>query len=66
MRNRISREQFIKDNFVICECGYWNNKRAVDWYGDCVCCKKVLNDKAYFKYRLRTLTRSYKIYSSVR
>ena len=50
MKKRISREQFMKDNFVVCQCGYCNNKRAVDYFGDCICCKRVLNPQAYFRY----------------
>lgn len=52
MKKRIDREQWIKDNFIICDCGYCNNKRRVDFYGNCICCGRILNDKAWFKHNM--------------
>lgn len=49
---RINREQFMKDNFVICDCGYCNNKRAIDFYGNCKNCNKIINEKAWFKFNM--------------
>lgn len=49
---RGNKEDWLNKNFVICDCGYCNNKRAVDYFGDCICCHKVLNERAYFKHQL--------------
>lgn len=47
------REKWLDENFVICECGYHNHKEPVNFYGICCKCKKVLNERAYFRYMLK-------------
>lgn len=63
---RIKREEFIAEKFITCSCGYNNHKQAVDTYGRCNMCDKILNERAYFKYRLRFITKSYRICNGVR
>ena len=46
---RKSREEFIKSKFVVCSCGYNNNIKNIKIYGTCLKCKKILDNKAYFK-----------------
>lgn len=55
---RMEKGEFIKENFITCECGYNNYKQAIDTYGTCCRCKKVLNARAYFRYQLKKATRS--------
>lgn len=48
---RIEREEFNKQ-FIICECGYHNPKENIKKYGACKGCKKVLDEKAKYKYEM--------------
>lgn len=48
----MDRKKWLEENFVVCQCGYFNNKRAVDFYGNCICCGRILNDRAWFKRKL--------------
>lgn len=48
-----STEEFIKHNFVVCKCGYNNKIEYVNYYGSCLRCGKILNEKAYFKKKLK-------------
>lgn len=63
---RMEKGEFMKTNFVVCECGYDNQKNSIDTFGTCLKCGKILNERAYFKYNMRKLTRSWKIYNSIR
>ena len=63
---RVKKEEFIKENFITCECGYNNHKLAVDTYGKCNLCGKILNGRAYFKYKLRGTTKSYRVCNGIR
>lgn len=50
---------FIEENFVVCDkCGYNNRKGRIDNFGFCLCCKKILDEKAYLKYKLRMANKS--------
>ena len=40
----------IWKDIVVCECGYCNKKYNVEYYGTCTRCKKILDEKAKFKY----------------
>lgn len=47
-------EEFIKDNFTICPCcGYYNKKEYFNNYGTCLNCGKILNQKKYFERKLK-------------
>lgn len=46
-------KKFIEEHFITCECGYFNKKGRIDNYGFCLRCGKVLDEKAYLKYRVR-------------
>lgn len=37
---------------IKCECGYQNKKHNVEIYGTCTRCRKVLDEKAKFKYEM--------------
>ena len=37
---------------IKCECGYQNHKEAIDIFGTCKGCGKVLNEKAKYKYEM--------------
>lgn len=42
-----------KLNLIVCdECGYGNNPDFVKYSGVCHGCKKILDDKAYFKQQM--------------
>lgn len=44
---------FIKEHFVTCECGYNNKKNRLQAFGTCLACGKILDEKAYFKRNIR-------------
>jgi len=46
-------EEFIKKNYIVCDCGYRNKIENVNKYGTCLYCKKVLNEKVFFLKKLR-------------
>lgn len=47
------KEEFMKKNFVTCECGYNNEKSRFYGYGLCLKCGKILDTKIYFKAEMR-------------
>lgn len=53
-----AHKKFIQDHFITCECGYNNRKGRIDNFGFCLCCKKILDEKAYLKYKLRMANKS--------
>lgn len=63
---RVKIEEFINKKFIVCSCGYNNHKQAIDTYGTCIRCNKILNERAYFKFNLRTLTKSWRVCNGVR
>ena len=47
-------DNFIKDNFVVCDkCGYNNRKGRFDNFGCCLRCGAILDKKIYFKRQMR-------------
>ena len=49
---------FIEENFVVCDkCGYNNKRGRLDNYGFCLRCNNVIDERAYFKYRLSRFKR---------
>ena len=50
--NKMSKEEFIENLYITCECGYRNLKENVKRYGTCKGCKKVLDEKAKMKYEM--------------
>lgn len=46
-------DEFIKNNYIVCSCGYRNKIENVNKYGTCLYCKKVLNEKVVFLNKLR-------------
>lgn len=55
-----NKEDFLEDTFITCECGYNNFKNSAELYGQCKRCNKIINDKAYFKYKLYKATHAWK------
>lgn len=48
-----SKEEFMKSiGSIRCECGYWNKYENIKRYGTCTRCNTVLDDKAYFQYKM--------------
>lgn len=41
-----------KEKLIKCECGYQNKKFNVQIYGTCTRCRKILDEKAYFKHEM--------------
>lgn len=41
-----------KEKHIICECGYQNKPFNVKIWGTCTRCRKILDEKAYFKYQM--------------
>lgn len=40
-------------NNVVCkECGYNNKKHYAKFFGTCLCCGNIIDDKAKFKYEM--------------
>ena len=54
------KEKWLKDNFLICGCGYHNKKEWTSYFGTCNRCRKVLDKKAYFKYEMNKRLRLWK------
>jgi len=44
-----NREEFMKKNYITCDCGYNNLKRRFYLYGKCLNCGKIIDKKIYFK-----------------
>ena len=44
-----NREEFMKRDFITCECGYNNAKERFHLYGKCLRCGKTIDKKIYFK-----------------
>ena len=40
-------KNFIKEKFIVCECGYHNSKERNNLYGTCLRCGKIIDKKAY-------------------
>lgn len=50
--NKMPIKDFMKENFITCECGYNNSKKNVRIYGRCLRCDKVLDEEANFNRQL--------------
>lgn len=48
-----THEEFMKKNFIRCSCGYTNKKENVEKYGTCTNCKKIIDNKCFFKRKLK-------------
>lgn len=49
-----------KEEFVVCECGYNNKLKNINFYGTCTCCGKILNEQAKFRYDMYKKLRLWK------
>lgn len=48
------QKEFIEEMFITCDkCGYNNKKGRLSIYGTCLCCGKILDKKAYLRYRIK-------------
>lgn len=45
--------KFVEEHFTTCECGYNNKKDRLEIYGTCLRCGKILNQKAYLRYKIK-------------
>ena len=49
-----SKHKFINDLFVTCDkCGYHNFKDRFQAFGTCLGCGKILDERIYFKAKLK-------------
>ena len=48
----MKKEHKELDNIKCPNCGYQNHKHFVQYSGQCHLCKKVLDEKAYFKQQM--------------
>ena len=40
------------DNVICKKCGYQNKKHYAKFFGTCLCCGNIIDDKAKFKYEM--------------
>lgn len=60
MKEPRNRSKWLEERIIICDCGYNNHKEAIDIYGSCIMCGKILDDRAYFRYQLKKKLKPWK------
>lgn len=52
------KEKWMQETFKICEyCGYNNPRERFEGFGTCLRCKKVLDEKVYFRAQMKKVSR---------
>ena len=52
-------QKFMADTFVVCdECGYNNPKERFEGFGTCLRCKKILDERVYFKAQMKKMAKT--------
>lgn len=48
-------KEFVSERYVTCSCGYNNEKGRLKFFGTCLRCGKILDEKANFKKMIKKI-----------